>query len=44
MRVVQTILHVKTTLLKAGEYWYVPDWMPKAEKDECVNAWREANP
>ena len=38
------ILHVKTTLLKAGEYWYVPDWMPKTEKGETVNAWKDANP
>jgi hypothetical protein len=34
------ILHAKTTLLKAGEYWYVPDWMPKAEKGELINAWK----
>jgi hypothetical protein len=38
------ILHAKTTLLKAGEYWYVPDWMPKIEKGELTNAWKEANP
>lgn len=38
------VLHVKTTLLKAGEYWYVPDWMPEIEKGELVDAWREANP
>ena len=34
------VLHAKTTLLKAGEYWYVPDWMPKVEKGELVNGWR----
>lgn len=38
------ILHAKTTLLKAGEFWYVPDWMPKVEKGETTNAWKEANP
>ena len=38
------VLHAKTTLLRAGEYWYVPDWMPKAEKGALKNAWKEANP
>ena len=37
------ILHAQTTLLKAGEYWYVPDWMPKIEPGETVNGWKEAN-
>ena len=37
------VLHAKTTLLKAGEYWYVPDWMPKAEKGTLTDAWKEAN-
>lgn len=27
------VLHARTTLLKAGEFWYVPDWMPEAEKE-----------
>ena len=26
------VLHARTTLLKAGNYWYVPDWMPGIEK------------
>ena len=37
------ILHVKTTLLKAGKYWYVPDWMPQITEGERVDALREAD-
>ena len=38
------ILHVKTTLLKAGKYWYVPDCMPRVEKGERVDAVTDADP
>ena len=38
------ILHARTTVLKAGEYWYVPDWMPRAEKGEKINSRKEADP
>ena len=37
------MLRAKTTLLKAGDYWYVPDWMPKAEKGEKIDAWNETD-
>ena len=36
------VLHPKTTLLKAGKYRYVPDWMPKAEKGERISALKES--
>ena len=38
------VLHARTTLLKAGEYWYVPDWMPKAEKGALTDAWKGLHP
>ncbi len=30
------VLHAETTLLKAGEYWYVPDFMPEAKTAELL--------
>ncbi len=38
------ILHVRTTLLKAGKYWYVPDFMPRVEKGKRVDAVTDADP
>lgn len=37
------VLHARTTLLKAGEYWYVPDWMPNVIQGERINSRRAAD-
>lgn len=37
------VLHAETTLLKADEYWYVPDFMPEIKKEGLVKGFGKSD-